>query len=49
MQKTKDVKTRGAISLVATAKSKAQKCTFSTRNIEVPIKNGLSKLFTIRN
>ena len=35
VQKTKDMKTCGAISLVATAESTAQKCTLSSRNIEV--------------
>ena len=37
------MKTRGAISLVATAESTAQKYTFSTRNIKVVIENSLSK------
>ena len=44
----KSMKTRGAISLVATAESTAQKCTLSTRNIKVIIENDLSKRFTIR-
>ena len=48
VQKTKDMKTRGAMSLVATAESTAQKYTFSTRNINVVIENSLSKRFTIR-
>ena len=48
MQKTKDMKTCGAISLVVTAESTAQKCMLLTRNIKVVIENGLSKRFTIR-
>ena len=50
VQKTKDMKTCGAISLVvvATAESTAQKCTFSIRNIKVVIENSLSKWITIQ-
>ena len=46
-RKKKRMKTRGAISLVATAESTAQKYTFSTRNITVVIENKLTRQFAI--
>ena len=45
VQKAKDMKTRGAISLVATAESTAQKYTFSTSNIKVVIEDELTRQF----
>ena len=47
VQKTKAMKTRGAISLVTTAEGTEQKYTFSTRNIKVIIENSLTKQFVI--